>query len=78
MVPWANQGFERDPHMREHARNAIAVAIEKSANEEDWNLNRVVIGVKRGTPPKLGIVLMVQVEHEPRRIIEAFAQRIFV
>src|ERR1035437_2348686 len=64
MRPWADDGSARRFQIGKHAGDAVAIAIEKAANEEDGNLDSAVIGGEGGAAPEVAVALVLQVEQK--------------
>src|SRR3984957_13329698 len=80
MVQWAGPSFHRRIFFaRDKAADAIAIAVEKTADHKSGNFVLFILSAgDGGALPERPIALLVQIEKEPGRGIETSRQRFFV
>src|SRR6516225_11217842 len=76
VVPRTDNGLHGGFHPLQHARHAVAIAVEKAANQE----SRYPKGIERThrNLPELAVTLVPQVEQEPGWAVKARCQGLLI
>src|SRR5579862_2921710 len=67
VIPRTEKRFLGPFQFGHHARDGVAIAIVKAANEINRNLNGVVDRLLKWSPPEFTVALVMKIEQEPRR-----------